>query len=101
MQILEKTLSDSVDALSTRVCCLHGTGGVGKTETVLHYAKINRSKYDAVLWVSADTAISMGQSFRHIALQLGLVDETHAQEADDSASRVTKWLANSGRSRMQ
>lgn len=85
------------DASSQRSMALFGMGGVGKTQLALEYAYRSVEKYDVVLWVSADTSITIGQSFREIAQ--GLQPSQAPDEINDSATavwKVKKWLDSTG-----
>lgn len=71
-------------------------GGVGKTQIALQYANKSRGRFNVVLWVAAESSISIGQSFLGIARDLGLIKS--AEEIQDPAAailRVKSWLATS------
>ena len=53
---------------------LSGMGGVGKTQVAIEYAYRYRDEYRAILWVSADTEITIKTSLVEIGVTLGLVD---------------------------
>jgi ATP-dependent Clp protease ATP-binding subunit ClpA len=77
-----------------RTFALYGIGGVGKTQIALQYAKQNRHVYNAILWVSADNSISIGQSFREIACSLRLVETPdELQDAVAAILKVKRWLS--------
>lgn len=82
--------NESVDSLKT--FALYGMGGVGKTQIALQYANRSRKQYDAILWVSADNTISMGQSFTNIAQNLGLFKgNEEMQDTVFAILRVKAW----------
>ncbi|KAI0531916.1 P-loop containing nucleoside triphosphate hydrolase protein [Xylaria digitata] len=64
---------------------LFGMGGVGKTQIAVQYAYQNLRHFEVVLWVAADNAIAIGQSFRAIANGLGLL-ETEEDQKDAAAA---------------
>ena len=75
-----------------RSFALYGMGGVGKTQIALQYAHRNREKYDAILWVMANTTISIGQSFTDIARTLGLVkSDEEGKDAIGAILKVKNW----------
>ena len=53
---------------------LAGMGGIGKTQTAIEYAYQYRENYRAVMWVSADTEITIRTSIVAIAAGLGEKD---------------------------
>jgi tetratricopeptide (TPR) repeat protein len=63
-------LTDSGRAALTQA--LSGMGGIGKTQTAIEYAYLYREDYLAVMWVSADTEITIRTSLVAIAAGLGL-----------------------------
>ncbi|UNI18783.1 hypothetical protein JDV02_005033 [Purpureocillium takamizusanense] len=73
---------------------LVGMGGVGKTQTAIQFAYRNLDKFDVIMWISADNAISIGQAFRTIAVGLHLL-ENEEEEANAAAAtyKVKTWLA--------
>lgn len=61
-------------------------GGVGKTQIAIQYAYRNMEKFDVILWIAADNAIAIGQSFRTIADGLGLLGSN--EETKDAAAAI-------------
>jgi ABC-type phosphate/phosphonate transport system ATPase subunit len=53
------------------VVALHGLGGVGKTQTLLEYARLHRTDYPVVLWMAAESEHSFQQGFLKLAQDLG------------------------------
>ncbi|TGJ79179.1 hypothetical protein E0Z10_g9594 [Xylaria hypoxylon] len=72
---------------------LFGMGGVGKTQIALQYAYQNLQHFEVVLWVAADNPIAIGQSFRAIANELGLL-KTDDDQKDAVAAvwKIKNWL---------
>lgn len=80
-----------------QTCALWGMGGVGKTQIAIHYAASSRDQYSTTLWVSADNAVQLFQSFRNIAIHLGLVESKQENEDTMSAMlKVKQWLIETG-----
>ena len=94
LRAIREALDSEEQGQTLKTFALFGTGGVGKTQIALQYAKQSRDKYQAILWVAADNSISVGQSFREIACNLGLVeDDDEIQDAIRAILKVKKWLS--------
>ena len=77
---------------------LYGLGGVGKTQIALQYANQAREEYRAILWVAADTTISMEQSFRDIAQRLNLVkNDDEINDGIAAFLKVKNWLTEASK----
>jgi hypothetical protein len=76
---------------------LFGMGGVGKTQIAIQYAYLELESFDVVLWISADNAISIGQSFRTVADGLGLLEsDDERKDVAVATYKVKKWLTTTG-----
>jgi hypothetical protein len=76
---------------STRVFAMVGLGGMGKTQTALHFMFKHLSKFQAVFWASADSSTKLTESFVNFAVELGLAaDNTTDQQA--AIDSVKSWL---------
>ncbi|KAJ2981226.1 hypothetical protein NUW58_g6738 [Xylaria curta] len=72
---------------------LFGMGGVGKTQIAVQYAYQNLQHFEVILWVAADNAIAIGQSFRAIANGLGLLETDDDQkDAAGAVWKIKNWL---------
>ena len=91
---ITKTL-DPTSSPSLRSLAIYGIGGVGKTQIALQYVYHVRSKFDAVLWISADNQLKMAQDFISIAQHLQIVPNDGSAIDPVSAMMNTKyWLAD-------
>lgn len=70
---------------------LTGLGGIGKTQTVVEYAYRHREKYDAVLWVRADSVTALTSSMIELAQVLEL-PERNEQDQEMIVQAVLRWL---------
>ena len=70
---------------------ISGLGGIGKTQTVLEYAYRHRDEYDAVLWVRADSIVSLTSSMVELAQVLHL-PERNEQDQQVIVQAVLRWL---------
>jgi hypothetical protein len=102
LDAVHKALSLRDTATSTqspRSMALFGMGGVGKTQIALQYAYQNLEEFQVILWVAADNAIAIGQSFRAIAEGLGLLGtEDDTKDAAAALWKVKNWLTTTSMS---
>src|SRR5436305_1343202 len=70
---------------------ISGLGGIGKTQTALEYAYRYGAEYDAVLWVRADSQVSLVSSFVELAHVLGL-PERNEQDQNIIIEAVQRWF---------
>ena len=87
---LDKNVSNRLKAI-----LIHGTPGVGTSTVAVKYAqqKYDEKKLDNVLWVNAESEVTIEQSFTRIAKTLKLGSgETRADR--DNLVLVMDWLQN-------
>lgn len=87
------SLDPETTTINGKSIALFGLGGVGKTQIAIQYAYSNLEKYDTILWIAADNAVSIGQSCRVIANELGVSDSD--EEAKNTAAAIYKlkrWM---------
>ena len=60
LRVLAELLPGGVGGVVVGQAAVHGLGGIGKTELVLHYAREYAGRYRLVWWVTADTAENVG-----------------------------------------
>jgi hypothetical protein len=95
LNAIQQALAPEEKRNCLKTFALYGMGGVGKTQIALQYANRNREYYRVIIWVTADTTIKMGQSFRDAAKLLDLVQsEQEIQDAVASTLRVKSWLSD-------
>jgi tetratricopeptide (TPR) repeat protein len=70
---------------------ISGLGGIGKTQIALEYAYRHRDKYQAVLWVQADSQESLTTGFIALATLLNL-PEKDTQDQTIIVESVRRWL---------
>jgi hypothetical protein len=94
LNALQEALSPEQKFRQLKTFALYGMGGVGKTQIALQYVNRHRELYKAILWVSADNVINMGQSFREFAKLLGLSQtEQEMQDTQGCMLKVKNWLS--------
>jgi tetratricopeptide (TPR) repeat protein len=77
--------------ISPRIQALSGMAGVGKTQVAVEYAYRHASSYQAVLWMSADSAEALTSSFVALAETLGLSEKQEANQLH-IIKAVKQWL---------
>jgi len=83
-------LSQLQNALHKRkAAVLHGLPGIGKTQIAARYAYQQQDNYQAVLWVSAESADMLRSSFADLDVRLGL---PIMQEQGLRLAAVRNWL---------
>ena len=89
--------------LSTRSNCedsglrsyvLSGAAGIGKTQLALQFLHRQKSHFDVVLWVPAQSVDSLFVAFSQIAIKLGLETKENAKDPVASREIVKGWLAD-------
>src|SRR3954447_26407828 len=67
-QQLEMQLHKRIDIVNRKapVLVVHGIGGAGKTQLVLHYVSEHRQDYSAGFWVEADSRDSLERDYAQI-----------------------------------
>ncbi|KAJ8125977.1 hypothetical protein O1611_g7661 [Lasiodiplodia mahajangana] len=83
---------------SLRSFALCGMGGMGKTQIAVEYAYSRRPQFDAIFFITADGKAVLSEEFAQIARQLGLEDESEANDLTVSMEIVKGWLSNPVRS---
>ena len=91
LELLQKTLLTEGTVALAQPQVITGLGGIGKTQAALAYACAYRERYQAVLWVTADTKESLVSGFIAIAGFLGL-PEKDAQDQQLAVAAVHRWL---------
>ncbi|RYP46257.1 hypothetical protein DL768_007524 [Monosporascus sp. mg162] len=86
LDAIGKSLGPEAAAPTLRSIALFGMGGAGKTQIAIQYAYRNLEKFDVILWIAADNAIAIGQSFRTVADGLGLLGSD--EEIKDAAAAI-------------
>lgn len=81
--------------LGSATLILSGLGGIGKTQTAVEFVHRHRKDYNAILWVTADSAEKLAQAFINFAQELKLVDGRPSAMNDRTLTRdlVLGWLA--------
>ena len=69
---------------------ISGLGGIGKTQTAVEYAYRYRDKYKAVLWLNAESPLSLNTGCGDIARQMPLPHDE--KDLDQAAAAVKDWL---------
>lgn len=91
LEKLRQNLTTSSAAAVGQTQAICGLGGIGKTQLAVEYAYKYRDHYEAVLWVRADSELSISTAYSQIARLLGL-PEKDANDVDEVVRAVKNWL---------
>ncbi|KAL1915076.1 uncharacterized protein VTP21DRAFT_7781, partial [Calcarisporiella thermophila] len=76
-----------------KIAALSGLGGMGKTQLMLRFCYLHRTKYDFVFWLKADSWIMAADSFRSLAMYLGIPEMVLEEKSEDKTiAWVRNWL---------
>ncbi|KAL1920685.1 uncharacterized protein VTP21DRAFT_1062 [Calcarisporiella thermophila] len=76
-----------------KIAALSGLGGMGKTQLMLRFSYLHRTKYDFVFWLNVDSWSMAADSFRSLALYLGIPERILEEKSEDkSIEWVRNWL---------
>jgi hypothetical protein len=88
-----KKLSEALKAGNTAAIAqpqvINGLGGIGKTQTAVEYAYSNQENYKAILWVKAETEVSINTDFVTIAGLLDLQKKSGTRPVQNCRGRQT------------
>lgn len=73
---------------------LCGLGGIGKTQIAIEFAYSQMKEFDAVFWVQADGTAKLDESYRALAIELGLFDASGVGDQVVSRNIMMQWLSN-------
>ena len=101
MTSMKQTLLSVFKAQQRKIVVLHGLGGMGKTQSAIHFAWQHQQDFTAVLWLNAKDEDSLRQSFQEVATRLpkGAVPQTILEDTQSTAGlqklveTVKEWLA--------
>ncbi|KAK8037632.1 TPR-like protein [Apiospora marii] len=101
----EDTLDDMESVLGIEVGCktslrvyvLWGIGGVGKTQLAREFSYSHRAKFEAILWVGAETQQSLKIGFTNIGIELGLPEVKVDGDTTYNLTLVQRWLRATNR----
>jgi hypothetical protein len=94
---LSKLLSPIVRPKTLVQIALSGLGGAGKSQIALEYAYRTISNYDAVFWVSCESAVQLGTSVAAQVSALRLISSDTPQQQNQLRDLFKGWLFDVGR----
>ncbi|OBT70593.1 hypothetical protein VF21_10401, partial [Pseudogymnoascus sp. 05NY08] len=79
---------------SLNVYSLCGPGGMGKTSIANEFLYRYEKQFDAVFWVTADEETKLFNSYREIAIKLGIIADADGKDLAAIRETLLAWLAN-------
>jgi hypothetical protein len=71
---------------------VHGLGGTGKSTLALHFAHRNRTRYNPVWWIPADSPVSVTTGLAELATRLNPFANLTAKTSTEAAAWAVGWL---------
>ncbi|KAL1917722.1 uncharacterized protein VTP21DRAFT_3556 [Calcarisporiella thermophila] len=85
-----KSFNEKNSTSGCAIIVLKGFGGMGKTQLMLRYCYFRHKAYDFVFWLKADSWVMVADSFRYLAINLGI--ETTLLENDNAEETIFSWV---------
>jgi len=92
IQEMAKILRSTSNSQGRQILVLSGTGGIGKTQLAITYAKRYSSAYSSVFWLNASSRTTLLTSLRRLVPQI-LPDAGDQLDDDSMLTRVSCWLS--------
>ena len=73
---------------------LGGTGGMGKTQLAIAFAKRHHKEYDSVFWFNAASEATLKDSFRLVAEAIFDIQDAQVLQDEQSLIQTRRWLSN-------
>lgn len=73
---------------------LCGPGGLGKSRSAARFAQTASTRFDAIMWIQADSKTSIDQSFAHVANEFGFATMAGPGHLAASFTAIMNWLRN-------
>jgi tetratricopeptide (TPR) repeat protein len=95
---LRSALAQSAAAPMCQPQVICGLGGVGKTQLAIEYAWQDRARYDALLWVPADTPASLRENLGALSGPAALALPAPSDPTESASIEATlSWLSSNRR----
>ena len=88
-----------------KIYCLHGTGGIGKSQVATEYARSRQENFDVVVMLNARNLSTLIESYKKFAKDLGIVDDNAIDITSGTLdetivmNQVQSWLESPTRNR--
>ena len=98
MKHLEAFFQHSPQPARRKIFVVLGSGGMGKTQLCVEFARKHRDIFSAILWLDGSSKDVVRQSLADAALRLPLTTSSHVPSAmvdmqEELIDRLTRWLS--------
>lgn len=91
---MREILRPDESTLEQRRLVLSGTGGMGKTQLAIAFAKRHRQEYDSVFWLNAASEATLKDSFRIAAEAIFNVQDAEGLPDEQILIQIRRWLSD-------
>ncbi|KAK2783844.1 hypothetical protein FQN53_008905 [Emmonsiellopsis sp. PD_33] len=99
LERMEAALKPNARGEERRIVVLGGTGGIGKTQLAIAFAKRYRENYDSVFWLNATSQGTLHASLHQLAQHIFPLEDLTECDDDRILSLVSRWLSETGNTR--
>lgn len=90
-----QTQQHQIASNKSRVCILHGVGGVGKSSIALETAYRTLDHFDYVFWIAAGSENKVSAKIHNIAIKMNILEGSAQRDYSKSLSTFLTWMEQS------
>lgn len=96
ISVTTQTPQHQISKNHSRVCILHGIGGIGKSSIALETAYRTLDQFDCVFWIGADSNYRVSTEIHNIAVKMNILEGSARRDYSKSLSTFLNWIQQSG-----